>query len=120
MPRHQQLTLPSNAPHFTAPPYHLHDEFQNLYTPSLSIPVTIKESRDTNNPQIYPHAFSYNPTITQLYMLETHYQFQFPALNYSKDHLFYGATTTANPYNFWFKNNFNFMHLRLTLLNLTN
>ena len=94
---HQQLTIPSNASHFTAPPYNLHDDFQILYPLSLLKPNTSKETRDIDISQIYPHAFSYNPTIIQLYMLETHYQFQFSALNYSKDHLKSRATKTPNP-----------------------
>ena len=74
----------------------------------------------------YTHGFIHNPTLTQLYMPKTDYQFHIPTLDYSKDHLCSRLTKTTNPYDFWFRSNFNFMHLqfnfdkpnKLELLNL--
>ena len=72
-------------------------------------------------PPTYPHANLHNPTITQLYLQETPYQFQIPALDFRKNQNSFRANKTTNPHDFLFnRKTFKFMHLHLTLLNLTN
>ena len=101
MPTHERLTLPSTTtPQFSAPPpppYNIHAAMHALYAPTPSSLITINETRDIHIPQFYPHAIPYNPTLTQLYMQETDYQFQIPAIDYSKDHLYSRVTKATNP-----------------------
>ena len=87
-----------------------------LYPPTPFSLTTINETRDIHIPQFYPDAIPYNPTLTQLYIQETDYQFQIPALDCTKDHLYSCVSKATNPYEIWFKNNFNFMHLQFNFL----
>ena len=71
--------------------------------------TTINETRDLHIPQLYVQPIPNDPTITQMYMHETDYQFQIPAINY-KDNLFSRATKATNLFHFWITNYFNFLH----------
>ena len=67
MPIHQQPTLPSTSTHqFSALPYNIHEAMHAIYPPTPSSLTTTNETRYIHNPQFYPHAIPYNPTITQL------------------------------------------------------
>ena len=87
-----------------------------LHPPTLSSLTTFNETHDIHIPQFYSHNILYNPTLTQLYMHETGYQFQIPAFDYTKDHFHSRVTNAINPYDFWFKNKFNFMHLHINFI----
>ena len=127
-PVHQQLTFPSNTSHFTTLPYHSHEDIRGLHPFSPSVPITNNETRDTNNPQTYPHAVFLIPTSTQLYMPETPYQFQIAVLDYTRNQFQARFTMVNNPYGFRFKNNFDVMNLlfnfnkpkKLDISNVTN
>ena len=49
-------------------------------------------------------------------MQETDYQYQIPAVDYTKNHLYSRVTKATNRYDFWFKKNFNFMHLQFIFI----
>ena len=86
MTNHQQLTLLSiSTPHISAPPYNIHEAMLAFYPLIPSCVLTINETRDIHIPQFYLHTIPYNPTLTQLYMQETDYSFQIPALEYAKN-----------------------------------
>ena len=117
MPIHQQLTVPSTStPQFSAAPYNIHEAMHALCPPTPSSLTSINETRDIHIPQFYLHAIPYDPTLTQLYMQETDYQFQIPARDSTKDHIYSRVTKATNPYGYRFKNNFNFMHLQTNLM----
>ena len=58
-----------------------------LYPPTPYSFTTNIETRDVHIPRSYLHAFPYNPKLTQLYLQETDYHFQTPALYNTKNHL---------------------------------
>ena len=91
-----------------------------LYPPTPSPLTTINETREIHILQFHPHAFPYNPILPQLYMQETDYQLQIPALDYTKDHLYSRITKAINTYDFWFKKKFNFMHLQFNFIKPNN
>ena len=90
-----------------------------LYPPTPSSLSTINETCDIHIRQFYPQAIPSNPTLTQLYIQETDYQFQIPEPDSNNDHLFSRVTKTTTSYGFWFRNNFNlmhFMHLQINFI----
>ena len=117
MPIQQRHTLPSSStPQFSAPPYNITEAMHAFYLPTPSSLSTINETRDIHIRQFSPHALLYNLTPTQLYMQETDYHFQIPALDYTKDHISSRVTEPTNPYDFWFRKIFNFIHLQLNFI----
>ena len=71
-----------------------------LNPPILSYLTTINETRDLHIPHLNLHSPPYNPTLIQMCMHKTDYQFQISALNYTKDHLHSRATEEIHPYEF--------------------
>ena len=121
MPNHERLTLIfTSTPQFSAPPCNIHEAMHSLYplTPS-SLPTT-NETRGIHNPQFYPHAIPYNRTLLQLYMRETDYEFQIPALDHTEDHQNSRVTKATNPYDYLFRNNPNFMHFQFNFIKPNN
>ena len=114
-PIHQRLTLPSSPHQFITPPYNSHEELQKSnFLPFCTNPFY--ETRDTNKPRTYLHAILYNHTINRLYMQETPYHFQIPALDYTKDQLYSRGSKTTKPYDFSFKNDSSLKHLQLNCI----
>ena len=88
MPNHQRLTLSSTStPQFSTPPFNMHEVMHALYLPKPSSLNTINELRNIHILQFYSHAIPYNPTLTEMYMQETDYQIEIPAVDYTKDHI---------------------------------